>query len=83
MRFSLYNNVFHLLTTKQVFWQGIADELLWFVSGCTNAYELCKKGIPIWDANDSRKFLDKQGNFDTKMEQVCFIYQQIAVSVRW
>ena len=83
MRFSLCNNVFHLLTTKQVFWQGIADELLWFVSGCTNANELCKKGIRIWDANDSRKFLDKQGNFDMKMEQVCFIYQQIAVSVRW
>ena len=83
MRFSLCNNV-SPLPTKQVFWQGgVAEELLWFVSGCTNANELCKKGIHIWDANDSRKFLDKQGNFDMKIEQVCFIYQQIAVSVRW
>ena len=61
MRFSLRNNVFPLLTTKRVFWRGVAEELLWFVSGCTNAKELSKKGIRIWDANGSRDFLDKQG----------------------
>ena len=61
MRFSLRNNVFPLLTTKKVFWRGVAEELLWFVSGCTNANELNKKGIRIWDANGSRDFLDKQG----------------------
>lgn len=61
MRFSLRNNVFPLLTTKRVFWRGVAEELLWFVSGCTNANELSKKGIHIWDANGSREFLDKQG----------------------
>lgn len=61
MRFSLRNNVFPLLTTKKVFWRGVAEELLWFVSGCTNANELSKKGIHIWDANGSREFLDKQG----------------------
>ena len=62
MRFSLRNNVIPLLTTKRVFWRGVAEELLWFVSGCTNAKELNKKGIKIWDANGSREFLDKQGN---------------------
>lgn len=61
MRFSLRNNVIPLLTTKRVFWRGVAEELLWFVSGCTNAKELSKKGIKIWDANGSREFLDKQG----------------------
>lgn len=61
MRFSLRNNVFPLLTTKRVFWRGVAEELLWFVSGCTNANELREKGIHIWDANGSREFLDKQG----------------------
>ena len=61
MRFSLRNNVIPLLTTKRVFWRGVAEELLWFVSGCTNAKELNKKGIKIWDANGSREFLDKQG----------------------
>ena len=73
MRFSLRNNVFPLLTTKRVFWRGVAEELLWFVSGCTNANELSKKGIHIWDANGSREFLDKQGNFKLKIEQICFI----------
>ena len=61
MRFSLRDNVIPLLTTKRVFWRGVAEELLWFVSGCTNAKELNKKGIKIWDANGSREFLDKQG----------------------
>lgn len=63
MRFSLRNNNFPLLTTKRVFWRGVAEELLWFVSGCTSAKELSNKGIHIWDANGSRDFLDKQGNF--------------------
>ena len=63
MRFSLRNNNFPLLTTKRVFWRGVAEELLWFVRGCTNAKELSNKGVHIWDANGSRDFLDKQGNF--------------------
>lgn len=33
LRFSLRNDKFPLLTTKRVFWRGVAEELLWFVSG--------------------------------------------------
>ena len=36
LRFNLRNS-FPLLTTKRVFWRGVAEELLWFISGCTNA----------------------------------------------
>ncbi|CAM9628065.1 unnamed protein product [Chrysoparadoxa australica] len=61
MRFSLADNRFPLLTTKRVFWRGVAQELLWFVSGCTNANVLKEKGIHIWDGNGSREFLDKLG----------------------
>ena len=57
MRFSLRES-FPLLTTKRVFWRGVAEELLWFVNGCTNAEALTAKGIHIWDANASREFLD-------------------------
>ena len=32
MRFSLRDQ-FPLLTTKRVFWRGVAEELLWFVAG--------------------------------------------------
>lgn len=37
MRFSLRNGNFPLLTTKRVWWKGVVEELLWFVSGCTDA----------------------------------------------
>jgi hypothetical protein len=36
MRFDLRHS-FPLLTTKRVFWRGVAEELLWFISGSTNA----------------------------------------------
>lgn len=58
MRFSLREGRFPLLTTKRVFWRGVAEELLWFISGCTNANMLKEKGIHIWDGNGSREFLD-------------------------
>ncbi|KAI9922060.1 hypothetical protein PsorP6_000994 [Peronosclerospora sorghi] len=61
MRFSLRNNVFPLLTTKKVFWRGVAEELLWFISGDTSAHTLQQKGIHIWDGNGSREFLDSRG----------------------
>ncbi|KAF0684030.1 Aste57867_23951 [Aphanomyces stellatus] len=61
MRFSLRDNVFPLLTTKRVFWKGVAEELLWFVSGNTNAKTLQDKGIKIWDGNGSRDYLDSIG----------------------
>ncbi|KAG8034109.1 hypothetical protein G9C98_004562 [Cotesia typhae] len=61
MRFSLKNGVFPLLTTKSVFWKGVVEELLWFISGSTNAHKLSVKGVRIWDANSSREFLDSLG----------------------
>lgn len=61
MRFSLRNDNFPLLTTKKVFWRGVAEELLWFVKGSTNAKELQDKDIHIWDGNGSREFLDSRG----------------------
>mmetsp|Transcript_13967 Transcript_13967/g.22118 ORF Transcript_13967/g.22118 Transcript_13967/m.22118 type:complete len:507 (-) Transcript_13967:831-2351(-) len=61
MRFSLRNNTMPLLTTKRTFWRGVAEELLWFISGDTNAKSLQEKDIHIWDGNGSREFLDKLG----------------------
>ena len=60
MRFNLRES-FPLLTTKRVFWRGLAEELLWFIKGCTNAKELSEKGVHIWDANGSKEFLEAQG----------------------
>ncbi|CAM0877509.1 unnamed protein product [Alopecurus aequalis] len=57
MRFNLRKS-FPLLTTKRVFWRGVVEELLWFISGSTSAKE---KGIHIWDGNASREYLDSVG----------------------
>jgi len=61
MRFSLRDDQFPLLTTKRVLWRAVAEELLWFISGNTNAAYLKEKGIKIWDGNGSREYLDKIG----------------------
>ncbi|XP_077244306.1 bifunctional dihydrofolate reductase-thymidylate synthase-like isoform X2 [Tasmannia lanceolata] len=60
MQFNLRKS-FPLLTTKKVFWRGVLEELLWFISGSTNAKVLQDKGIHIWDGNASRDFLDSIG----------------------
>src|SRR3989344_3808540 len=39
---------FPLLTTKKVFWKGIAHELYWFMSGQTNVKYLEDNGVRIW-----------------------------------
>jgi len=60
MRFDLRER-FPLLTTKSTFWRGVAEELLWFMSGDTSAATLQEKGIKIWDGNSSREYLDSIG----------------------
>ena len=40
---------------------GVAEELLWFISGSTDAGALKRKGVGIWDGNGSRAYLDSIG----------------------
>lgn len=61
LRFSLRDDIFPLLTTKRVFIRGVIEELLWFVSGSTDANILADRDIHIWDGNGSREFLDQRG----------------------
>ncbi|CAK9142038.1 unnamed protein product [Ilex paraguariensis] len=49
---------------QKVFWRGVVEELLWFISGSTNAKALQEKGIHIWDGNASRDYLDSIGLLD-------------------
>ena len=60
IRFNLRDQ-FPLLTTKRVFWRGVAEELLWIISGSTSSKKLSEKKVTIWDANGSREFLDSRG----------------------
>lgn len=48
MRFDLTEG-FPLLTTKKVFYRGIFEELLWFLSGNTNIKPLVDKKVGIWN----------------------------------
>jgi thymidylate synthase len=52
---------FPLLTTKQVYWKGVCEELLWFIGGNTDAKLLAEKKVHIWDGNSTREFLDGRG----------------------
>ena len=40
---------FPLLTTKKVFFKGIAYELLWFITGSTNIQPLVRNKVRIWN----------------------------------
>ena len=60
LRFSLKDGTLPLLTTKKVFFRGVVEELLWFISGNTNVKKLQEKNIHFWDQNTNREFLDKQ-----------------------
>ncbi len=46
-RWSLEDDNFPLLTTKRVFWKGVAEELFWFIKGDTNALHLKEKGYLV------------------------------------
>jgi len=61
LRFNLRNNTLPLLTTKRVFFKGVAKELLWFLRGSTDTKALREDNIKIWDGNGSRDYLDKVG----------------------
>ncbi|KAK1269326.1 hypothetical protein QJS04_geneDACA005111 [Acorus gramineus] len=65
---------FPLLTTKRVFWRGVVEELLWFISGSTNAKVLQDKGVCIWDSNASRDYLDSIGLKDREEGDLGPIY---------
>ena len=48
MKFDLKKG-FPLLTTKEVSFHNIKEELLWFLSGNTNVNDLKERGVNIWN----------------------------------
>lgn len=74
MRFSLREGKVPLLTTKRVFWKGVVEELLWMISGSTDAKKLSDKGVNIWNGNSSREFLDSAGFFERSVGDVGPLY---------
>ncbi len=64
LKFNLRTS-FPLLTTKKVFWKGVVEELLWFISGSTDVSVLNQKGVKIWNKNAESFYTNK--NFLKKM----------------
>lgn len=62
LRFNLRDGRLPMLTTKKMYFKGIAKELLWFLKGdCTNTDALVRDNVHIWDGNSSRDYLDARG----------------------
>jgi thymidylate synthase len=53
---------FPLLTTKKMFFRGIIEELLWFLSGSDSLRDLLNKNIHIWDANAYSRYTTQTVN---------------------
>lgn len=67
-------STFPLLTTKDTYWKGIVEELLWFIKGCTNVKPLQDKKVKIWDGNSTRQYLDSIGLKDREEGDLGPIY---------
>jgi thymidylate synthase len=50
---------FPLLTTKKMYWKGIATELLWFLRGDTNIKFLVDNDCHIWDGDAYKAYENK------------------------
>ena len=61
MHFSLENGKIPILTTKKTAWKTCLKELLWFISGSTDAKILSDQNVHIWDGNTTAEFLESQG----------------------
>jgi len=61
MHFSLENGKIPILTTKKTAWKTCLKELLWFISGSTDAKLLSDQNVHIWDGNTTAEFLESRG----------------------
>jgi len=60
LEFDLSSGIIPLLTTKKIFFRGSVEEMLFFISGKTDASILDKKQVRIWNDNTTREFLDSR-----------------------
>ena len=58
IRFDLSQG-FPMLTTKKVYWNGVLQELYWFMSGQTNIKYLVDKNVHIWDDYPYKLYMEK------------------------
>lgn len=67
MRFDLAEG-FPLVTTKRVWFRGVAEELLWMLRGETNIRPLVRRGVSIWTDWPLRRYREETGHTDMSQE---------------
>jgi thymidylate synthase len=74
MKFSLIDGKIPILTTKKVAIKTCFEELMWFIKGNTDNKLLQQKNVKIWNENSTREFLDSQGLFHLKENDLGPVY---------
>ena len=59
-KYNIRNYRLPLFTHRKMFYRGIIEELLFFISGKTDTKILESKNVNIWKGNTSREFLDSR-----------------------
>ena len=82
LRFDLREG-FPLLTTKRVWFEGVAAELLWFLDGGTNIRPLVARGVSIWTDWPLQRYREETGESVTKEEFERRVVEDQAFADRW
>ncbi|KXK25719.1 MAG: Thymidylate synthase [candidate division WS6 bacterium OLB20] len=61
---------FPAVTTKKLYFKGVAAELLWFLSGSSDNNELNRLGTKIWDANANADYWKPKARFEGDLGRV-------------
>ena len=61
---------FPLLTTKKMFWKGIATELLWFLRGDTNIKYLVDNNTSIWNGDCYSNYMKEYEKYKQSQKDV-------------
>jgi thymidylate synthase len=61
MKFNMKENELLFVTTKRLYYRSVILELLWIISGSTDALILKNQKVSIWDGNSSSQFLKDNG----------------------
>jgi len=63
-----------IITTKKIFYESCIKEMLFFISGKTDAKILEEQGVKYWKGNTSREFLDSRNLFDFDVGDMGYAY---------
>ncbi len=86
-RYDLERDGFPAITTKDLYWKGVTQELKWFLNGDTNIKSLVDNGVNIWNGDAYRKYdrAAREGRADnlTRDEYVAAIKGDADFAAKW